>query len=162
MRPNYQKSVAMFVRGLLSHDEQLIKFDRQDLPESDFDTNYIVVNGSNVSNKTSSGKSYDGENEIMTYNDAYSQGIILEFYGKGAYSNAESFSLLSKSQAASDLKKSLGISISNVTSTTDVKQIVGSSYGNRVHIEFNVQHCPNVQVSTLRVDVSEVDYLVNN
>ena len=158
MRPEL-KQVARFVRDLLVYDEQLIKFDRENIPESDFTTSYIVVNGSSIANKTSTGNTYDGDNEIMRYNDVYQQAIILEFYGDDAYTNASKFSLLNRSQLAYDLKRVLGISISHIKSSTDVKQILGNDYGNRVHLEFTVDYCSSIDVETLRIDEAQFSYL---
>lgn len=152
-------AVAKFVRDLLSHNEQLIKFDRANKPENDFDTDYIVVNGSGISTKQASGSVYNGTTEIMSYSESFAQSVIIEFYGLGAYTNAQSFSLKSKSQAAADLKRALGISISNVSNSTDVKQILGGAYGNRVHLSMNVNYCPSLDVDTLRIDTAEFAFL---
>lgn len=154
-QPPHMIAVAKFVRDLLVYDEQLIKFDRTDIPEGDFSTSYIVVNGSNIANRTSSGRNYDGELEIMNYNSSFVQGIILEFYGDDAYVNSSKFELINPSQLGADLKRALGLSISYVSSSTDVKQILGNSHGNRVHLEMNINYNPSFDVATLRVDSTE-------
>ncbi len=151
--------IAKFVRDLLDYDEQLIKFDRTDTQRNDLTTSFIVVNSSSISNKTSSGSNYDGDSEIMNYNDQFQQAIILEFYGDLAYNNSSKFSLIVASQKAADLKRTLGISISNVSTATDVKQILGSAHGNRVHIEMNVNYSPSVDVEILRVDTAEFEFI---
>lgn len=159
MRQPHLIATAKFVRDLLEHNEQLIKFDREDMAQDDFVTPYIVVNGSGVATKLSTGSNFDGENEIMNYNESYQQGVIIEFYGDDAYINARKFSLLNPSQKAADLKRQLQISISHVKTSTDVKQILGSAYGNRMHLEMNVNYCPSVNVETLRVDTAEFEFI---
>ena len=158
MRQPHLIAIAKFVRDLLVHDEQLIKFDREDMPEADFNSSYIVVNGSSISNKQSSGTVFNSVTEAITYNDSFSQSVTLEFYGDNAYINSRKFSLLSASQAALELKKTLGLSISNVSSTLDVKQILGSVHGNRVHLTFNTNYFPSVEVATLRIDTAQFDF----
>lgn len=154
-QPPHMIAMSKFVRDLLIYNEQLITFDRTDASEGDFSTSYIVVNGSNIANKTSSGRNYDGELEIMNYNSSFAQAIILEFYGDDAYVNASNFELLAPSQLGADLKRTLGISISNVSSATDVKQVLGYTHGNRVHLEMNINYNPSIDVDTLRVDTTE-------
>lgn len=154
-QPPHMIATAKFVRDLLSYDEQLIKFDRNDIPEGDFSTSYIVVNGSNIATKLSSGRNYNSEDEIMNYNSSFAQGIILEFYGDDAHVNSSNFELTAPSQLGADLKRVLGISISNVSTSTDVRQILGSAHGNRVHLEMNINYSPSIDVETLRVDTTE-------
>lgn len=151
-------AVAMFVRDLLSVSESLIKFDRTMTQQDDITTSYIVVNGSQVGTTQSTGKTYDGEAELMNYNATIMQAIILEFYGNDAYTNANNFVLLSNSQTAYELKNTLGLTLYNVKQTADVKQILGSQYGNRVHVEFNFKYSPSVDVDTLRIDTAQFEF----
>jgi hypothetical protein len=159
MRQPHLIAVAKFIRDLLVHDEQLIKFDREDIPMNDFNTDYIVVNGSGISNKTSNGSSYNGETEVMSYNDSFSQSITIEFYGDGAYNNSRKLSLLNVSQKATELKKLLTISISHISGAIDVKQILGSAHGNRMHLTFNMNYCPSIDVETLRIDTAQFEFI---
>lgn len=155
------KSVARYVRDLLDYDESLIKFDRRNTQQEDLVTDYIVVNSSAIQNKLSHGKSYNGDTEIMTYSSSDQQAITLEFYGDNAYQNAELFSILNDSQKAKEVSRTLGLTIYKISNVTDVRQIMGYQYGNRVHVEFNIQYCPNVAVSLLRVDTVEPEFLVD-
>lgn len=157
--PEHAKAVARLVRDLLDYDESLIKFDRTMTQQADTDTSYIVVNSAQVANAMSTGKTFDSEAEQMNYNTTVMQAIILEFYGNNAYTNSNDFLLLSNSQRARDLKRTLGLTTYNVKSSTDVKQVLGSQYGNRVHIEFNIQYTPNVNVETLRADTVSFEFI---
>lgn len=153
-------NVARYVRDLLSYDENLIQFDRKNTQETNTVTSYIVVNGSSIANVLSHGASYDGNTEIIEYSASEVQSITLEFYGDNAYSNAKSFSLLSQSQKAREVSRDLELTIKNISSVTDVKQLLGYQYGNRVHVEFNIQYCPSVSVDTLRVDAAQYDEIL--
>lgn len=155
-------SVARYVRDLLDYDENLIQFDRKNTQQSDTVTGYIVVNGSGIQNVLNHGSSYDGDAEIMEYSKSESRLITLEFYGTDAYENAELFSLLNQSQKAREVSRGLGLTIYNVSQATDVKQLLGYQYGNRVHVDFNIQYCPSVAVDVLRVDATEYDILVDD
>ena len=158
-QPPHAIATAKFIRDLLDYNEQLIKFDRSNIPQNDFDTSYIVINTSGISNKQSTGRDFDDVNEIMNYNESYSQNVIIEMYGNEAYTNARALSLLVASQKAADLKRQLHISVSHIKNTTDVKQILGSAYGNRVHLEMTVNYCPSIDVETLRIDTAEFEFL---
>jgi hypothetical protein len=156
------KVVGKFVRDLLTYDRDLIKFDRTMTQQDDVSTSYIVVNGAQASTAQSTGKTFDGVAELMNYNTTMSQAIIIEFYGDAAYTNSNDFLLLSKSQKATDLKRSLGLTTYNVKQSTDVKQILGSQYGNRVHVEFNITYTPNIDVETLRIDTAQFEFITED
>lgn len=159
LRPSPQAiTVARFVRDLLSYNEQLIKFDRSMTQQDDLNTGYIVVNTSNLSSVQSRGRNYNGDAEEMNYNATMQQSVTLEFYGDGAYTNANDFLVLSDSQAARDLKRALGLTTYNVRQSTDVKQVLGSQYGNRVHVEFNITYTPNQSVEVLRIDSTQFEF----
>ena len=152
------KAVARFVRDLLDYDEQLIKFDRRNVQASDFSTSYIVVNGSLPQSVLARGQRFDGATEVMTYTAAVSHAIVLEFYGDGAYTNAQAFLMLSKSQRADELRRSNALTIMAVSGITDVGQLLGQSHGIRVHLSFNVQYSPTHDVQTLRIDTPQFQF----
>ncbi|AUR84241.1 tail-completion protein [Vibrio phage 1.052.A._10N.286.46.C3] len=158
-RPVILKNFARLVRDLLGYDEQLIKFDRENMPEGDFHTSYIVVNSSSVISRTSAGRRYDGDTEEMTHINSQSRQIILEFYGDDAYENADRFFLLSESQLAYDLKRNLDLTIGRVSTSTDVGQLLGKFYGNRVHLEMNVQFNTVTTIETRRIDTAQFEFL---
>lgn len=152
-------AVARFVRDLLGYDEQLIKFDRKNIISTDFATSYIVVNGSLPQSVLARGQRFNGVTEVMTYTAAVSHSIALEFYGDGAYSNAEDYLMLSASQKANELRRKNGLTIMSVSNITDVGQLLGQSHGNRVHLSFNIQYAPARDVQTLRIDTPQFQFL---
>lgn len=152
-------AVARFVRDLLGYDEQLIKFDRKNIISTDFATSYIVVNGNLPQSVLARGQRFNGVTEVMTYTAAVSHSIALEFYGDGAYSNAEDYLMLSASQKANELRRKNGLTIMSVSNITDVGQLLGQSHGNRVHLSFNIQYAPARDVQTLRIDTPQFQFL---
>ncbi|EPR2254944.1 phage neck terminator protein [Yersinia enterocolitica] len=152
-------AVARFVRDLLDYDEQLIKFDRRNIISSDFAMSYIVVNGSLPQSVLARGQRFSSDAEVMTYTAAVSHSIVLEFYGYNAYTNAESFLMLSESQLANELRRKNALTIMSVSNITDVGQLLGQSHGNRVHLNFNVQYAPARDVQTLRIDTPQFQFL---
>lgn len=158
MTQPHLKAVARFVRDLLNYDEQLIKFDRRNVQASDFSTSYIVVNGSLPQSVLARGQRFDGATEVMTYTAAVSHSIVLEFYGDSAYTNAQAFLMLSKSQRADELRRSNALTIMAVSGITDVGQLLGQSHGNRVHLSFNIQYSPAHDVQTLRIDTPQFQF----
>lgn len=152
-------AVARFVRDLLGYDEQLIKFDRKNIISTDFATSYIVVNGNLPQSVLARGQRFNGVTEVMTYTAAVSHSIVLEFYGDGAYSNAEDYLMLSASQKANELRRKNGLTIMSVSNITDVGQLLGQSHGNRVHLSFNIQYAPARDVQTLRIDTPQFQFL---
>ncbi|EKN5130131.1 hypothetical protein DYG66_21510 [Yersinia enterocolitica] len=152
-------AVARFVRDLLGYDEQLIKFDRRNIISSDFAASYIVVNGSLPQSVLARGQRFNGDTEVMTYTATVSHSIVLEFYGYNAYTNAESFLMLSESQLANELRRKNALTIMSVSNITDVGQLLGQSHGNRVHLSFNVQYAPARDVQTLRIDTPQFQFL---
>lgn len=152
-------AVARFVRDLLDYDEQLIKFDRRNIISSDFAASYIVVNGSLPQSVLARGQRFNGDTEVMTYTATVSHSIVLEFYGDSAYTNAESFLILSESQLANELRRKNALTIMSVSNITDVGQLLGQSHGNRVHLSFNVQYAPACDVQTLRIDTPQFQFL---
>ncbi|ARJ43303.1 hypothetical protein B1H58_15520 [Pantoea alhagi] len=159
MRQPHLIAVARFVRDLLSYDEQLIKFDRQNVIATDFETSYIIVNGSLPQTVLARGQHFNGTTEVMTYTAAVSHAVVLEFYGSNAYTNAQAFMMLSESQRANELRRKNALTIMAVSNITDVGQLLGQSHGNRVHLSFNVQYAPAHDVQTLRIDTPQFQFL---
>lgn len=159
MRQPHLIAVGRFVRDLLGYDEQLIKLDRQNVIASDFETSYIVVNGSLPQTVLARGQHFNGATEVMTYTAAVSHAVVLEFYGSNAYTNAQAFMMLSESQRANELRRKNALTIMAVSNITDVGQLLGQSHGNRVHLSFNVQYAPAHDVQTLRIDTPQFQFL---
>lgn len=149
-------AVAVFVRDLLPYDEQLIRVGRQNFEREQFEKPYIVVDALGLQGRTASLETYDGAGEMLSLGAIHRGIVTLDFYGAGAYTRANNFSLLVRSQAAFELKQSLGVDIYPPTGLTDVKALTGQQYGERVQIEMTVELSAEVGVATLRIDTAQL------
>jgi len=157
--PLLQK-VAILIRDLMQYNnEDLIKIGRQNMPQNDFKTSYIVVDQLGDRIRESSSEKFDGVNEVMTYGAVYKTEIAVEFYGDDAYSNANRLIGLLRSQASFERKQSLGIGTYQPRALTDLKQLTGQQYGNRLQTSFIVQDNGAVDVNTLRIDTAQYRFL---
>lgn len=151
------QKVAMFTRDLLGVDEQLIRIGRQGFPEDDFETNYIVIDALGQSQRSASLETFDGEDEVLSLGGVWKGPVTLDFYGSGTYTRAIDFSLRIASQTALELKKTLGIMIYHPTGPTDLKQLTGQQYGERVQLEMMVEYSTDVDIDTLRIDTEQIE-----
>jgi hypothetical protein len=153
--------VALFIRDLLSYNEQLIKIGRQNSEITDFDMGYIGVDTLGQSRRLATSEKYAGDVEVMTHSQRWSAPIVLSFYGVAAWDTASDFCLLIKSQIGYELQQSIEIGIHQVSALTDVKILTGQQYGERVEINFNVHYTTSIDVDILRIDTAQIDVLSN-
>lgn len=151
------KRVSLFVRDLLSYDEQLIRMGRQNFEQEEYETAYIVIDGLGQQAQTATLETYDGENEVMSLGGIWRGPVTLDFYATGAYNRAIDFILRARSQAALELKQALAITIYHATGPTDVKQLTGQQYGERIQIEMQVEISLDVDIDTLYIDQEQLE-----
>lgn len=149
-------AVAKFVRDLLNYDEQLIRIGRQDFTREQFETAYIVVDALGQQARAASSETYDGTAEVLSLGAMHRGPVTLDFYGEGAYTRANDFSLLMRSQAALELKQTLGINIHQPSGLTDVKMLTGQQYGERVQLEMVTEVSTETDIGTLRIDTAQL------
>lgn len=147
--------VAILIRDLMKKPETEILIGRQDILQKDFKTGYIVVDTLGASTREAGNEKFDGVTEVMTFNDVFKTEITVEFFGWTAYANAEKLTGLLRSQAAIDKKHDLGINLYRVSQLTDVKQLTGQQYGNRLQMTMIAEDNRTVSVETLRIDVAQ-------
>jgi len=121
---------ALFVRDLLTYDEQLIRIGRQNYDITDFTIGYIGVDSLGSSRRLASGEKFDGTLEQMTYQQQWQAPVTLSFYGSDAWSTATTFALLIQSQKALELQESLGIGVSKLPALPMLKCSQGSNTAN--------------------------------
>lgn len=153
---------ALFVRDLLSYDEQLIKIGRQNYEITDFTTGYIGVDMLAPARRTASSQTYDGDTEVMSHSQRWSAPIVLSFYGDNAWQTATNFSLLVKTQSAYELQLTHQVAIFQVSNLTDVKILTGQEYGERVELNLNVNSTLSTDVNVLRIDTAQIDIISEN
>jgi len=152
------KVMARYVRDLLEYDSNLIRPDKKNFSQDDFGTDYIVINTSQPTKRLTKGRTYDGDKEVMNYNETSSQTFVIEFYGENAFNNVNRFTVLNDSQQARDIRYLQGLTACSVMSQTDVKQMIGSSYGNQINVEINAMISRDIDVDTLRIDTPQIEY----
>ena len=145
---------ALFIRDLLTYDEQLIRIGRQNYDITDFTIGYIGVDSLGASRRLASGEQYDGTLEQMTYQQQWMAPVTISFYGTDAWATATNFALLIQSQKALELQESLGIGVFQASGLTDVKMLTGQQYGERQELTLNVRYATTAYVDTLRIDTA--------
>jgi len=68
---------ALFVRDLLTYDEQLIRIGRQNYDIDDFAIGYIGVDSLGAARRLASGEKYDGTLEQMTYQQQWQAPVTV-------------------------------------------------------------------------------------
>ena len=145
---------ALFIRDLLTYDEQLIRIGRQNYDITDFTTGYIGVDSLGPARRLASGEQYDGTLEQMTYQQQWIAPVTVPFYGFDAWDTATTFALLIQSQKSLELQESLGIGVFQASGLTDVKMLTGQQYGERQELTLNIRYATSVNVDTLRIDTA--------
>jgi len=148
---------ALFVRDLLSYDEQLIRIGRQNYDIDDFTIGYIGVDSLGAAQRLASGEKYDGIAELMSYQQQWQAPVTISFYGAEAWSTATRFALLIQSQKSRELQEILGIGIYQASGLTDVKILTGQQYGERQELTLNVRYATAADIDTLRIDTAQIE-----
>lgn len=151
--------VAKFTRDLLVIDEDtgLIRIGRQNFEREHFEADYIVVDALGAASRSGSMEDYDGTTEKLSLGAVWKVPVTLDFYGPDAYTRAMDFSLRMRSQSARELRRSLGISIYQVSGVTDVKALTGQQYGERMQVAVTVEISNDVVIDTLRIDTAQLE-----
>jgi len=145
---------ALFIRDLLTYDEQLIRIGRQNYDITDFTIGYIGVDSLGPARRLASGEKYDGTLERMTYQQQWIAPVTVSFYGDDAWDTATTFALLIQSQKSLELQEAAGIGVFQATALTDVKMLTGQQYGERQELTLNIRYATSVNVGTLRIDTA--------
>jgi len=150
-------AVAKFVRDLLDYDEQLIRVGRQNFERKQFESAYIVVDDLGDAQRIASGEEYDGTAESMNLTTVWRGPVTLDFYGEDAHTRALNVATRMRSQAAAELQQALGLAIFTPSSITDLKQLTGQQYGERVQMTLTVHLTNSADIDTLRIDTAQLE-----
>ncbi len=149
--------LALVIRELLPHPEELIRFGRLNDEREWFDGDYIVIDRLAPGQPLTRGQRYDGEVEELTLSSRMRQPVTIDFFGENAYTNAEKFQLLLNSDKALDLQEQYAVTVGGVSQITDVKALTGQQYGNRAQVELVIQYSPSITLNALRIDTAVVE-----
>jgi hypothetical protein len=149
--------LALVIRDLLPHPEELIRFGRLNEEREWFSDDYIVVDRLAPGQPITRSERYDGVEEELTLSTRMRQPVTIDFFGENAYTNAEKLQLLLKSDKSLDLQEQYAVTMGGVNQITDVKALTGQQYGNRVQVELVIQYSPSITLDVLRIDTAVVE-----
>ena len=147
--------IADFTKALMNDEELIIILGRENFENVDFTQDIILIDSLTVAKNISSTDSYNGTDEIQTFTTYFNQLFTLDFYGNNAYTNANKFIALLRSEKANWYLKDYNLSMLNANSLIDLKDLLGTDYTNRYQVEVNVNYFVNVDIDTLRIDSVE-------
>lgn len=153
------KQLGIFVRDLLSYDEQLIRIGREGYERDDFSENNVVIDSIGPAFRVSSGDSYDGDLEQQTIYSRYQAPCTINFYGSNAYQNAIQFSLMMASQDAYELQKAQGLTVYRTSNLTDVKVLTGQQYGENIELQLNIEYNQSIDLAVKRIDTAQISII---
>lgn len=145
-----------YVRDLLVHPEQYVKAGRQNFNRQEFEQPYIVVDSLSGDVPLSSSADYEGDTEKMRYTELVSRSFTFDFYGPTAATLCSNFRLLSRGEPSLDLQRELNITVFHPRAATNVKQLTGQQYGERMQLECQVHYSPSLIVDILRIDIAQL------
>lgn len=151
------KQVSRFVRDLMAYDEALILRGRQNFEREQFETAYIVVDALGPRTRRGAVEKFDPDTEEQTVAVLWAGTVTLDFYGDGAYTRANEFTLRMQTQAARGLRKSLALGAALASEWTDVKALTGQQYGERIQLSLVVSVTEQLVVPVLRIDTAQIE-----
>ena len=144
--------VADFTKALMNDNNLIIILGRENFENVDFTKDLILIDSLTVAKNISATDSYNGTSEIQTFTTYFNQLFTLDFYGDNAYTNANKFVALLRSEKANWYLKDYNLSMLNANSIIDLKDLLGTDYVSRYQIEVSVNYFVNVDISTLKID----------
>ncbi len=145
-----------YVRDLLVHPEQYVKAGRQNFNRQEFEQPYIVVDSLSGDIPLASSSEYNEVDEEMRYTELVSRAFTFDFYGSTAAANCSRFRLLARSELSLELQQSLSMTVFHPGAATNVKQLTGQQYGERMQLECQVHYSPSLIVDILRIDIAQL------
>ena len=152
--------VAELIRLVTGMDQEeanaSIVIGRSNILNFDYNRLLYVIDIIPSSSLVSAGQKFDGVNETTNFIELWRHDVTIDVYGQDAWQDALTLSSLFRSQLATDAKTSLGLTSFVVSSKTDLKELTGSQYINRVQLGCVVQNCEVVEIETLRIDAVQL------
>jgi len=156
------KLLAKFAVNLLNHPfGSVINIGRKNVRRDDFNSLQIIIDSVGTEEILGKSNSYDSVNEIMHYYQKMRADMTIDFYGDDANSESTNFMLLLESQKAHDLSRDLGFTLNYTTSITDVKLLTGEQFSNRLQIALTIEYVNSTELSALRIDELQTEFLEN-
>ena len=144
--------IADFTKALMNDEDLIIILGRENFENVDFTKDLILIDSLTPAKNISAMDSYNGTSEIQTFTTYFNQLFTLDFYGDNAYTNANKFVALLRSEKANWYLKDYNLSMLNANSIIDLKDLLGTDYVSRYQIEVSVNYFVNVDIGTLKID----------
>ena len=156
------QETAIFIKDLLGHDPQLMRFGRAEFERKDDNADYIAVDSLGQAQTMAIREEYDHEKEVITYLQRYKQTVTVDFYGDNAYRNATKMALLINGYKSQRLQMKYNVTIGSPSSIVDLKTIESTVVGNRYQVEIVVQYDRQVSEDLLRIDSAKIEVFPEN
>lgn len=140
----------------LPADTDKILIGRANIVNKDYMKQLYVIDEIPPAQVISSGEKFDGVAEKMKFITHFRHDVTIDVYGATAYADANRLFGLLRSQAAHDAKTALALTGFNVSSKTDLKELTGSQYINRIQLACVVHNTETVEIDTMRIDVAKL------
>lgn len=149
--------VARYVRDLLtiSTEAQIVQ-GREGKDRRDYDSDLIVIDNLGPDRALTTGRTYNGGTETLTYTEIAQRAVTLDFYGPLAYSRAVAFRLSVPTETSRRLQESLGLTVYHPSRITDVKALTGEQWQSRLQVEIMIGYARALESETLRIDTAEL------
>ncbi|WP_428613316.1 phage neck terminator protein [Pseudoalteromonas sp.] len=150
------KLLAIYARDLLQQPEgEVVVLGRANIDQDDLTSLRIAIDANGIATPMNTSEQYDGDAEEMTHAQQWKQSCVINFYGDGAWQEAQKLILLNRSQTAYELQRDSGLSVFLASSITDVKMLTGEKFSNRFELAVNVQYTLSVTETVLRIDEAQ-------
>lgn len=151
-----QKRLAIYVRDLLQQPEgDVVVLGRDNIDQEDLTSLRIAVDTAGPAKRRNVSRQYDGDAEEMTHAQQWVMPCVINFYGDGAWQEAQKFSLITNGQRGYELQRDSGLAVFLASSIIDVKLLTGENFSNRFELALNIQFTESAIESVLRIDEAQ-------
>lgn len=155
------EQIATYTQNIMNDVNLTIVIGRENYEYLDFNSDLILIDSLTKATPISNLDSYNGDDEIQTFHTIYEQLFTFDFYGDNAYSNAQKFIALNRSEKALWEMKATEITAFYPNGITDLKNLFGTQQSNRFQVEATINYKVDVSIETLRIDTiqHEIKYV---
>lgn len=156
--------LASFATDALLHPADKVIIDDQKTRANYKQVNWnddLILVGSFANVNQGTREVYDPVNEVMEYVTLYSTVATFTFYGDNSEDNTLHFIALAKSQRAIESAKRNAFVYKFPKTGTRIGKVVGSQNQEKFVVEMKVVWAHSTTVETLRIDTTDIQFLVN-
>lgn len=155
--------LGQYVRDLLNQPERtVVILGRSNVRRGNTTGLQIVIDSIAPVSIAADSQEFDGTDENLSISQFAKAQMTIDFMGDSAMTELEKFLLLNRSQAGYDLKETLGMTLSVISSIQDLRFLSGKQYSERYQITVNLAYTLSMNVPTLRVDTPIIEPILSN